>query len=318
LQGLLFCCFFLWSELSMRCVHLFHGRWTRLSVAAGALATVVGMAVASMVSLVQVAVVSFSTGHLKDKLVKVLGIAIALIGGSTQAAVLWNNEVNNGLGGVLVTHPGGMTGIVAGADRSAIGVSLGNFGWNSGLFRIADDFTAGSSWTINSIRLYTYQTNATASTITGATVRLWSGAAGSGSVLFGDTTTNLMTSTSLSNIYRTTNNDNSSTTRRIQFVNISGLNWSIGPGSYSLDWGLTGSLSSGPWIPELTPLGATGLTNGNGKQLVTGVFNDTAVDFPFLIEGTLEGTPAVPEPSMMVIGTLFGLGGLMAKRRMKK
>jgi formylglycine-generating enzyme required for sulfatase activity len=30
------------------------------------------------------------------------------------------------------------------------------------------------------------------------------------------------------------------------------------------------------------------------------------------------GPPAVPEPSMMVIGTLFGLGGLMAKRRMKK
>jgi hypothetical protein len=26
----------------------------------------------------------------------------------------------------------------------------------------------------------------------------------------------------------------------------------------------------------------------------------------------------VPEPSMMVIGKLFGLGGLMAKRRMKK
>jgi len=28
--------------------------------------------------------------------------------------------------------------------------------------------------------------------------------------------------------------------------------------------------------------------------------------------------PAVPEPSMMVIGPLFGLGGLVAKRRMKK
>jgi len=305
----------------MRCVHLFHGRWTRLSVAACALATVVGMAVASMVSLVQVAVVSFGTGHLKDKLAKVLGIAIALIGGSTQAAVLWNNEVNNGLGGVLVTHPGGMIGTVAGADRSAVGLGGAYFGWNSDVnlsFRIADDFTAVSSWTINSIRLYSYQTNATASTITGATVRLWSGAAGSGSVLFGDTTTNLMTSTSLSNIYRTANNDNKGTTRRIQFVNITGLNWSIGPGSYSLDWDLTGSLSSGPWIPELTPLGATGLTNGNGKQLVTGVFNDKAVDFPFLIEGTLEGTPAVPEPSMMVIGTLFGLGGLMAERRMKK
>jgi hypothetical protein len=28
--------------------------------------------------------------------------------------------------------------------------------------------------------------------------------------------------------------------------------------------------------------------------------------------------PAVPEPSMMVIGMVFGLGGLAAKRRMKK
>jgi len=33
---------------------------------------------------------------------------------------------------------------------------------------------------------------------------------------------------------------------------------------------------------------------------------------------TPSSPPAVPEPSMMVIGTLFGLGGLMAKRRMKK
>jgi formylglycine-generating enzyme required for sulfatase activity len=33
---------------------------------------------------------------------------------------------------------------------------------------------------------------------------------------------------------------------------------------------------------------------------------------------TPSAPPAVPEPSMMVIGTLFGLGGLVAKRRMKK
>ena len=41
----------------MRCVHLFHGRWTRLSVAACALATVVGMAAPSFA-----AVVSFGSG----------------------------------------------------------------------------------------------------------------------------------------------------------------------------------------------------------------------------------------------------------------
>ena len=34
--------------------------------------------------------------------------------------------------------------------------------------------------------------------------------------------------------------------------------------------------------------------------------------------GQPSAPPAVPEPSMMVIGTLFGLGGLVAKRRMKK
>jgi len=60
LQGLLFSDFFLWSDLSMRCFHLFHGRSTRLSllsVAAGALAAVAGMAATS-----QAAVVSFCSG----------------------------------------------------------------------------------------------------------------------------------------------------------------------------------------------------------------------------------------------------------------
>jgi hypothetical protein len=60
LQGLLFSGFFLWSDLSMRCVHLFHGRWTRLSVlsvAAGALATVASMAAPSFAGTV-----TFGTG----------------------------------------------------------------------------------------------------------------------------------------------------------------------------------------------------------------------------------------------------------------
>jgi formylglycine-generating enzyme required for sulfatase activity len=38
----------------------------------------------------------------------------------------------------------------------------------------------------------------------------------------------------------------------------------------------------------------------------------------FRVASLSSSAAAVPEPSMMVIGTLFGLGGLMAKRRMKK
>jgi formylglycine-generating enzyme required for sulfatase activity len=41
-------------------------------------------------------------------------------------------------------------------------------------------------------------------------------------------------------------------------------------------------------------------------------------DFGFRVASLSSDVAAVPEPSMMVIGTLFGLGGLMAKRRMKK
>jgi len=38
----------------------------------------------------------------------------------------------------------------------------------------------------------------------------------------------------------------------------------------------------------------------------------------FRIASLSTSPPAVPEPSMMVIGTLFGIGGLVAKRRIKK
>jgi hypothetical protein len=47
--------------------------------------------------------------------------------------------------------------------------------------------------------------------------------------------------------------------------------------------------------------------------------SDRDSDFGFRVASLPSSAPpAVPEPSMMVIGTLFGLGGLMAKRRMKK
>jgi formylglycine-generating enzyme required for sulfatase activity len=50
--------------------------------------------------------------------------------------------------------------------------------------------------------------------------------------------------------------------------------------------------------------------------------NDPTLDYAFsgfrVASLSSDAPPAVPEPSMMVIGTLFGLGGLVAKRRMKK
>ena len=46
--------------------------------------------------------------------------------------------------------------------------------------------------------------------------------------------------------------------------------------------------------------------------------NSKNVQVGFRVASLPSSAPPVPEPSMMVIGTLFGIGGLMAKRRMKK
>lgn len=45
--------------------------------------------------------------------------------------------------------------------------------------------------------------------------------------------------------------------------------------------------------------------------------NNAPANYGFRV-ASLSSSAVVPEPSMMVIGTLFGLGGLVAKRRMKK
>ena len=55
------------------------------------------------------------------------------------------------------------------------------------------------------------------------------------------------------------------------------------------------------------------LINPNGVRYLGYNLYDTSS-----YTATMEQLSAVPEPSMMVIGTLLGLGGLVAKRRMKK
>jgi hypothetical protein len=73
-----------------------------------------------------------------------------------------------------------------------------------------------------------------------------------------------------------------------------------------------------------------GIRGGSWDSDSDGLSSSTRFDFPsdeddgvvgFRVASLSSSAPApaaVPEPSMMVIGTLFGLGGLVAKRRMKK
>lgn len=203
----------------------------------------------------------------------------------------------------LITHPGGGSG---GADESRLqttSLGMGTIGFGAqqtALNRIADDFVVpAGGWTVNAISVYTYQTGSTTtSTITGLTLRIWNGApnVGGSTVVFGDDTTNVLSSTAFTNIFRVTETTVGGTTRPIMSATASGLNINLPAGTYWLDWALSGSLASGPWAPPISILG-TAIT-GNGLQFTTptpptGTWNP-AVDggtgtpaqgFPFTIEG---------------------------------
>ncbi|MEX2217827.1 MAG: proprotein convertase P-domain-containing protein [Phycisphaerales bacterium] len=209
--------------------------------------------------------------------------------------------------GPLITGPATCS---VGNNSSALqtGNNLLGSNVNNDSFRIADDFTvpaAAPGWQISSVRLFTYQTGAShlnPSTIAGATLRIWDGppnVAGS-TVLFGDTTTNRMTSTSFSTIFR--HGAGCLTNRPIMQVDAT-VGVSLPPGTYWLDWGITptGAIVSGPWQPLVTILGQRNKAGSNGLQLVGATWQaieDAGSQPPAPQDAafTFTGTVAAPAP----------------------
>jgi uncharacterized repeat protein (TIGR01451 family) len=209
------------------------------------------------------------------------------------AAVLYDN-------GPLVTNPGAGSG---GADASALQTAVGNntlgFGHavTSG-FRMADDFVVGGSgWLINTVTFFAYQTGSTTTpTINAVNVRIWDGPPGApgSNVVFGDTTTNRLVSSTFTNIYRTTDTTLTANNRPIM-ANEVAINTFLPAGTYWFDWQSGGTLASGPWAPSVTLVGQTTKPGANGLQ-----FDPTAMtwnpaldtgtsaaqqDLPFVIDG---------------------------------
>lgn len=165
--------------------------------------------------------------------------------------------------------------------------------------RIADDFTVSdpSGWTIDTITFFAYQTNSPiTSTMTAVNLRIWNGSPDDpgSSVVFGDTSTNILTATTWSNIYRVSETSSGGTTRPIMANTADLGGFYLPAGTYWLDWQTDGSLASGPWAPPITVNGV--LTTGNGLQF-TGAWapaddggSFTQQGFPFIIEGDVGGT----------------------------
>jgi hypothetical protein len=171
------------------------------------------------------------------------------------------------------------------------------FGHQANLFnRVADDFVSTDcQWVIDSIVFFGYQTGASTSpsTFTGVNFRIWDNvpdAVGS-SVIYGDTTTNRLTRSVWSGVYRVTETTIGVSNRPIMRNVCATPGLTVPAGTYWLDWGSLASLASGPWANPRTPVNQT--VTGNGRQRIGSVWNAAldggtgtpAQGFPFIIYG---------------------------------
>jgi hypothetical protein len=180
--------------------------------------------------------------------------------------------------------------------------------------RVADDFTVpASGWMIDTVTFFAYQTNSTTtSTFTAVNLRIWDGPpGGGGTVVWGDTTTNILDTTSFAGIFRVSETTLGANNRPIM-ANIVNVNTSLPAGQYWLDWQTDGTLASGPWAPPVTINGQT--TTGDALQsLDSGVTYATLTDsltltaqgLPFIIEG---GVPCTIN-AMAIAGNQLTIAG---------
>ncbi|MDD3700923.1 MAG: choice-of-anchor J domain-containing protein [Bacteroidales bacterium] len=205
--------------------------------------------------------------------------------GSGTRSLLYDN-------GPFINAPGQGAG---GADVSHLHSGLNIYGPNANNaagYRIADDFVVDETWTIESFTFYAYQTGSgTNSTFTGGFVQIWDAAPDAGGqVIWGDLTTNLMTSTAWTNVYRTNETALTNTDRPIMQIVCATPGLELDPGTYWVDYSLTGSLASGPWAVPITITGQT--TTGDAKQFTGSAWVDleddgtnTPYGTTFIIEG---------------------------------
>lgn len=194
------------------------------------------------------------------------------------------------------------------------------------VFRCADDFNVpvGQTWTINSVVVFAYQTGFAGGTspITAATLRIWNGRPGDAgsTIVFGDTTTNRFGSSVDSSLFRIFSTvvgaganppTAAGTTRRIWQTT---LNVSPAPvltaGNYWIDWNTQIGATTAHFAPAITYQGIRGIPGFGARQFTGAAWVDAvdagqfptgqpvppvvALDFPFKLNGSKAGTPAIP------------------------
>jgi hypothetical protein len=213
------------------------------------------------------------------------------------------------------------------SQLQAIALGMGTYGWTASMsvpYWVGDDFTVPSGgWNITGFSSLAYQTGSTSSsTFTDMFIMIYDGAPwAGGNVIFGDGTTNRLTNTGFSGIYRILDNNYTDNNRPIM-ENYAAFSLHLDPETYWVIWTYIGSTSyGGPFVPPITILGQN--TTGNGIQSdpaggwVSVVDGGTATPqgFPFKLYG--DEIPIVPLSGWaLVIG--IGLIAAVVLVRYKK
>lgn len=156
--------------------------------------------------------------------------------------------------------------------KSVVQTSLGlsTYGFNCSYtneFRMADDFTLTETVGIESIKFFAYQTgSSTTSTMDMVTLQIWDGDPSnpSSNIVWGDEFDDVMSATAWSGAYRVLDNALNNTDRPIMVQTVETPGLVLGPGTYWLDWNVSGTLASGPWASPIVIEGET--VTGNAKQ----------------------------------------------------
>jgi len=199
-----------------------------------------------------------------------------------------------------------------GANASTLHDGLTTYGAGHAFavgYRVAEDIIvpAGETWTIDSLVFYAYQTNSgNTSTITAVNVRIWNGTpGGTSTIVFGDSTTNVLLTTEFSGTYRTgdftsTNCAPATCVARPIMRNATVIGTTLTAGTYWVDWQTDGTVASGPWAPPVN-LGAGNTTTGNAKQYNNDPANANYTNWVDLTDGgtlTPQGLP------FLVVGSI--------------
>jgi len=219
--------------------------------------------------------------------------------------------------GPLVNSIGTGTG---GADESVLQAGLGTYGFGCQFplgYQIADDFeVVGSTWTVDQITVYGYQTNSgPPSSFVGCYLEIYDGdPSAGGTVIWGDLSTNVLTTTDWTGIYRV-NAVGGGSARPIMYLTCETPGLSLPAGTYWMTYSLDGTGASGPWTPPVTIDGV--LATGNGLQN-TGTWGPALdgsyqQDFPFLIEGNAGGGGGGGVPENLLGYNLYRDADLIAE-----